>query len=85
MAKKNADATSAPRRRTTTPRRATASDPAPAPVDVAPVAGTEPSYDEIAQAAYLRYISRGGADGKDFDDWLAAEQELKGRKTGVGR
>jgi hypothetical protein len=41
-----------------------------------------PSADEIAQAAYLRYLSRGGGDGQDFDDWLAAEQELKYRSNG---
>lgn len=38
-----------------------------------------PTYDQIAEAAYLRYLSRGGGDGRDFDDWLAAEQELKTR------
>ena len=38
-----------------------------------------PSYEQIAEAAYLRYLNRGGGDGRDFDDWLAAEQELKSR------
>ena len=36
-----------------------------------------PSYDEIAEAAYQRYLRRGGQDGQDFDDWLEAERELK--------
>ena len=38
-----------------------------------------PSYEQIAEAAYLRYLSRGGGDGRDFDDWLEAERELKTR------
>ena len=86
MAKKNSDAASS-RRRATAPRRQTASDPAPPPVDTATVAGTEiaePSDDEIAQAAYLRYVSRGGSDGQDFDDWVEAERELKRRRNGGG-
>jgi hypothetical protein len=38
-----------------------------------------PSYDDIAQAAYQRYLSRGGSDGRDFDDWIEAERELTRR------
>ena len=40
----------------------------------------KPTYDEIAKAAYQRYLQRGGADGWDFDDWLEAERELKARR-----
>ena len=40
-----------------------------------------PTYDEIAEAAYQRYLRRGGTDGQDFDDWLEAERELKARRT----
>jgi hypothetical protein len=86
MAKKNSAAAPA-RRRATASSRESASDPAPAPIDTATVAGTEiaePSYDEIAQAAYLRYVSRGGSDGQDFDDWVEAERELKQRGNGNG-
>ncbi len=39
-----------------------------------------PSYDEIAEAAYHRYLRRGGADGGDFDDWVEAERELRSRR-----
>jgi hypothetical protein len=39
-----------------------------------------PTYDEIAEAAYLRYLRRGGGDGQDFDDWLEAERELRSRR-----
>jgi len=40
----------------------------------------DPTYDEIAEAAYQRYLQRGAADGRDFDDWLEAERELKSRR-----
>ena len=40
----------------------------------------EPSYNEIAEAAYQRYLSRGGAHGQDVDDWMEAERELRARR-----
>jgi len=43
--------------------------------------GSNPSYDEIAEAAYHRYLRRGGGDGQDFDDWVEAERELKSRRS----
>ena len=39
-----------------------------------------PSYEQIAEAAYQRYLSRGGQHGSDFDDWLEAERELRTRR-----
>jgi hypothetical protein len=39
-----------------------------------------PSYEEIAEAAYLRFLSRGGDHGSDFDDWVEAERELTRRR-----
>jgi hypothetical protein len=39
-----------------------------------------PSYEEIAEAAYQRYLSRGGNHGQDFEDWLEAERELRSRR-----
>ena len=38
-----------------------------------------PTYEQIAEAAYLRYLNRGASDGRDFDDWLEAERALKTR------
>ena len=38
-----------------------------------------PSYEEIAEAAYLRYLGRGGHHGHDFDDWIDAERSLRSR------
>jgi hypothetical protein len=32
--------------------------------------------DRVAVRAYELYLARGGSDGQDFDDWLAAEREL---------
>jgi hypothetical protein len=34
--------------------------------------------DRLAQRAYELYLARGGQDGADLDDWLTAEQELRG-------
>ena len=40
---------------------------------------SEPSYDQIAEAAYQRFLQRGGSHGSDFEDWLEAERELRSR------
>jgi hypothetical protein len=45
----------------------------------APTGG--PTHDEIAMAAYHRYLSRQGAQGSDFDDWLEAERDLRSRSA----
>ena len=47
--------------------------------------GHTPSYEEIAEAAYLRFLQRGGRDGRDFDDWIEAEQELRRSRHGSSR
>ena len=39
-----------------------------------------PTYEQIAEAAYQRYLHRGGQHGQDFDDWLEAERSLRDRK-----
>ena len=40
---------------------------------------TTPTYEQIAEAAYHRYLQRGGQDGRDFDDWIDAERSLRAR------
>ena len=40
----------------------------------------EPSRHEVAEAAYLRYLKRGGQSGDEFNDWVEAERELRSRK-----
>ncbi|HXD20720.1 MAG TPA: DUF2934 domain-containing protein [Vicinamibacterales bacterium] len=47
----------------------------------APNGNDNPTYDEIAEAAYHRYLRRGGSDGQDFDDWVEAERELRSRRS----
>jgi hypothetical protein len=48
---------------------------APASKDGDVAAG--PTPEEIAERAYEFYQARGGQDGYDVDDWLAAEHELR--------
>jgi hypothetical protein len=35
-----------------------------------------PTQKEIEMRAYELYLQRGGEDGNDLNDWLAAEKEL---------
>ncbi len=39
--------------------------------------GSEPSDEDIRMRAYQRFLERGGGHGTDFEDWLAAERDLK--------
>jgi hypothetical protein len=41
----------------------------------------DPTHHEIAEAAYHRYLSRRGAGGSDFDDWVEAERDLLSRSA----
>jgi hypothetical protein len=53
---------------------------APAKSESAAVAGSsEPTYQEIAQLAYHRWVARGCPGGSAEADWLEAEQELRAR------
>lgn len=45
----------------------------------ATVGGGDLSYEEIAERAYELYEARGREDGRDMDDWLEAERELRAR------
>jgi hypothetical protein len=63
----------------------------PEPGDVADQAqrsesmASEPSEEDIRLRAYHRYLERGGGHGRHFDDWLAAEQDLRGKHTDEDR
>jgi hypothetical protein len=43
--------------------------------------GSEPSDEDIRMRAYQRYLERGGDHGMDFEDWLAAERDLRASKV----
>ena len=47
--------------------------------DIGADLSAQPTYAEIAQAAYERYLQRGQSDGRDLDDWIEAERELRDR------
>ena len=36
---------------------------------------------EIRQRAYQLFEARGGEDGHELEDWLRAEEEIKGAKS----
>jgi hypothetical protein len=54
---------------------------AAAGADTGPAATPEPTHEQIAEAAYHKYLSRQGAGGSDFDDWLEAERDLRSRSA----
>ena len=41
----------------------------------------EPTHEEISARAHALWVERGCPDGSPEEDWLAAERELKSRKT----
>ena len=45
----------------------------------------EPTEEDIRTRAYHRFLERGAGHGGHFEDWLAAEQELKAGKKRSGR
>jgi len=40
-----------------------------------------PSLEQIRQRAHEIYLARGGAAGRELDDWLQAGRELQGGKN----
>jgi hypothetical protein len=38
-----------------------------------------PTFEQISEAAYLRYLERGGQHGYDYEDWIIAERSLRSR------
>lgn len=45
---------------------------------------TQEQLDSIRALAYEKYVARGGEDGHDLEDWLAAEQEVSSCCSGNG-
>lgn len=50
---------------------------------IKPVAIAEPPNieEEIRKRAYELFEARGGEEGHELEDWLRAEEEIKGGKT----
>jgi hypothetical protein len=48
------------------------------PDESRPQAPRIPDHHEIAKRAFEIYLSRGGWPGKDLEDWLQAERQLRG-------
>jgi len=48
---------------------------------------THPTYvdQQIRERAYEIYLARGGQEGNEVSDWLAAERELKGSNQPHGK
>jgi Protein of unknown function (DUF2934) len=48
---------------------------------------THPTYvdQQIRERAYEIYLARGGQEGNEVSDWLAAERELKGSNQPQGK
>ena len=47
-----------------------------APQSLGDTSAAAPDRDRIAMRAYELYLARGGGEGRELDDWLAAEREL---------
>ena len=47
-----------------------------------PASSAFPGHALIARRAYELFLQRGGEHGHDWEDWLAAEREL--RPSGIG-
>jgi len=43
----------------------------------------EPTPEQIRQRAQQIFLARGGTSGKELEDWLRAEQELKQERAGA--
>jgi hypothetical protein len=42
--------------------------------------GSSDEQSRIARRAYELYLERGGSHGQDWEDWLAAEREIRGSR-----
>jgi len=65
--------------KTTTEDTAQKEDGAAEPQSMQPEGSHVPSPEEIRQRAYELHLEGGCVHGRDLDDWLQAERDLKGR------
>lgn len=66
-------------------RGAVATPPAPgetagAPQAIGDTTAANIDRQRLAARAYELYLARGASDGRDMEDWLAAERELLGSR-----
>jgi hypothetical protein len=54
---------------------------ATAPQNIGDTTAGDVDRERVAQRAYELYLARGGSDGQDMDDWLAAERELRQQRV----
>ncbi len=59
------------------PKPGSLASPKSTPAKVAPMFDTVPLHDQIRERAHQLYESRGREKGKDEQDWLRAEQEIR--------
>ncbi len=86
-AKKDANATSTPKKTSTRAKKASvdatgaAAAPAPALETAVEIRSTtivtKASPESVQQRAYQLYLERGAGHGNDLEDWFRAEAELK--------
>jgi hypothetical protein len=53
------------------------SDPMAKQQEDRPGTAPPPSPEQIAERAYQRFVERGGEPGREVEDWLEAERELR--------
>jgi hypothetical protein len=53
----------------------------PATTNLATPPGRDLTHDAVALRAFELYCQRGREDGRDLDDWLEAERELRNEAT----
>ena len=52
------------------------------PLTIPDTQSDTPDPDSVARRAYQRFEERGYEHGRDMDDWLEAERELRDSRTG---
>jgi len=64
------------------PRKAAAKTPAAKKATVTEItAAAAPSHEEVSRLAHQYWIDRGRQDGHHVQDWLRAEEELRGKAS----
>ena len=81
MARKNVRREQQSRASESDARQGTSDDRAVGLMEDEGTRGPAPEPDAIARRAYELYCERGCEPGREMDDWLRAEQELRGARS----